>query len=73
VKTSTWRWKRAYAGTLPGEALSQAEGDRLIAALLADGFTPVDVAEHTGWSTYTVHRKLARMTAEAIARRVAAA
>lgn len=73
MNSTTRRWKAALAGTLPGEALTLAQGDRLIAALMADGFTAVDVAEHTGWSTYTVHRKLARMRVDAIARRVTAA
>lgn len=55
------RYRRCLAGDLPGEALGPWEADRLILALHCRGMGAVEIAEWTGWSTYTVARKLARL------------
>ena len=46
----------ALAGREPAEALPPRERRQLVRQLVADGMTDVELAAHTGWSTYTVAR-----------------
>lgn len=50
------RLRAALAGELVGEALDPQDHQQLVCELHAAGFDDVELAEHTGWSTYTVGR-----------------
>lgn len=59
--TNTHRYNAAYAGEIPGEVLSLKDSDRLVAELHDLGWSDVEIATHTRWSTYTVARKRGRI------------
>jgi hypothetical protein len=50
------RYCEALAGEIPAEALLPIDGDRLLVRLHGMGWTDVEIATHTRWSTYTVAR-----------------
>lgn len=55
--STNWRrYQQALAGELPAEALVRKDAERLLHALHAQGWTDVEIATHTQWSTYTVAR-----------------
>lgn len=49
-------YRMALAGDLPAEALPQFLRWELVAALHADGWTDVEIAEHTRQTLYTTAR-----------------
>lgn len=54
--TAPRRLHRALDGLEPAEVLPPAERDRLMRILCGYGWTDVQIAVHTLWSTYTVGR-----------------
>ena len=54
--TDHWLWCRVLAGHDPAEALDGYERDRLFRILHRRGWTDLEIATHTRWSTYTVAR-----------------
>lgn len=50
------RYNLALAGRMAAERLDGTDRDRLLAVLLARGWTDIHIATHTLWTTYTVAR-----------------
>lgn len=55
------RWIAACAGTLPADALPTRDREDLVRQLHQQGWTDVEIAEHTSMTTYTTGRIRARL------------
>jgi hypothetical protein len=51
-----YRYLAVLEGREPAEVLRPAERDRLMRRLVGEGWTDIEIAAHTKWSTYTVTR-----------------
>jgi hypothetical protein len=54
-------WAAVWRGELPAEVLPTKDKERLVAELWAAGWSDLEIACHTKWSTYTVTRLRERL------------